>query len=86
MFQTIETANALLQHDKVDSTLDLKMVNPLLFKRYPELRDVVHTACQIGEFGSIVELGESLLTCQKAFLLTVGGNADIFRKAEPGNS
>jgi hypothetical protein len=63
MFQTIETANALLQRDKVNFTLDLKMMKPLVFKRYPELRDVVRTACQTGEFGSIVDLGESLLTC-----------------------
>jgi hypothetical protein len=63
MYKTIETANALLQRDKVDFTLDLKVVDPLVFEQYPELRDVVRTACQTGEFGSIVDLGESLLTC-----------------------
>jgi hypothetical protein len=58
MYKTIETANALLQRDKVDFTLDLKVVDPLVFEQYPELRDVVRTACQTGEFGSIVDLGE----------------------------
>jgi hypothetical protein len=59
MFQTTETANALMQHQD----LDLKVTNYSVFKRHPELRDVVRTACQTGEFSGIAVLGESLLIC-----------------------
>jgi hypothetical protein len=63
VFQTIETANTLLQREQVNIILDVDRANFLVCRQHPELRDVVRTACQTGEFGGIVDLGKSLLIC-----------------------
>jgi hypothetical protein len=61
LFETIKTANTLLQREQVNIILDVERANPLVFRQHPELRDVVCTACQTGEFGGVVDLGQSLL-------------------------
>ncbi|KAJ8596447.1 hypothetical protein M405DRAFT_805457, partial [Rhizopogon salebrosus TDB-379] len=56
LFETIKTANTLLQREQVNIILDVERANPLVFRQHPELRDVVCTACQTGEFGGVVDL------------------------------
>jgi hypothetical protein len=63
LFETIRTANTLLQREQVNIILDVERANFLVFRQHPELRDVVCTACQTGEFGGVVDLGQSLLIC-----------------------
>jgi len=56
VWETIRTANALLQREEMGVILGRGEGYGLVLEQHPELEDVVRTACQTGEFNNIADI------------------------------